>query len=171
MSLPGGPPASLSRPLFDLCWKTQHFAKTGVGVQLDNHKLNKFYGIEVKASLDSSVIARLVGVKSRSLAGLYYIYVNSLEPSFKISKSSRSFNWDSEKLDDRALRYAADDALASLKLFKSMFRLPSLKIAPWEKEVHPSFRGDALASLPPPFKSCNCHPLLQLQWTDQHKAR
>ncbi|KAJ3220246.1 Proprotein convertase subtilisin/kexin type 9 [Dinochytrium kinnereticum] len=126
------------------------FCKTGVGVQLDTFKLQKHYGIAVRAYLDSSVVARLVGAESRSLVGLYHIFVDNKTSSFKVNRT-RSFNWDSANLDPRALRYAANDALASLRLFKSMFRRPKMVRAPWETEFRAAGRGDNLASLPPPI--------------------
>ncbi|KAJ3109272.1 hypothetical protein HDU97_007766 [Phlyctochytrium planicorne] len=106
------------------------FCKTGVSVGGDQRKAFKYLNVTMTGYIDSAMVANLNGVTARSLASIYHIFVDSENELPK--KKRGSFNWDAQNLDIKSIRYAANDALASLLVWKGMFLKPKMTRAPWD---------------------------------------
>ncbi|KAJ3139774.1 hypothetical protein HK101_003596 [Irineochytrium annulatum] len=103
--------------------------KCGVGIAGDSFKLKSAYGIEMKQPLDLSDLASACGVTTGlKLVDLYGNYVER-DTDFKKKLDGKSFDWEAVNLKPEAINYAANDALAALKVYYNMFRWPE-EVAP-----------------------------------------
>ncbi|ORY48966.1 hypothetical protein BCR33DRAFT_847658 [Rhizoclosmatium globosum] len=114
-----------------------HVRKTGVAIYSDCLKILTSLNVETKNLADPAKIATSmsVGSRSRSLASIYYSFVDPSTPFKSISKSATGFNWSAPELDTAAIEYAANDALASLLCYRAMVNEPNVATAPWEKNA------------------------------------
>ncbi|KAJ3146398.1 hypothetical protein HDU89_006264 [Geranomyces variabilis] len=103
--------------------------KTGVGITADMAALKRHYRIMHPAAIiDTSCIVRSFGCGRMSLASMFAAYcIDGSEPPLnKTRPSGASYMWDTGpgEIGINAVLYAANDAAASLKVYKGMFRRP-----------------------------------------------
>ncbi|KAJ3158382.1 hypothetical protein HDU86_002848 [Geranomyces michiganensis] len=127
-------PYRLPEPLKALI-ESPAIIKTGVGITGDINGLKLHYGIARPASIiDTSKIVRSMGLGRMSLASLFAAYCGggggggggSEAILNKTRPSGASYMWDTGpgEIGINAVLYAANDAAASLKVYKCMFRHP-----------------------------------------------
>lgn len=94
--------------------------KVGISPNQDVKKLAQDYRLEVKGSLDLVRLAKKCQYKGTGLASLAEEVLN-----VKLTLKKRGLivdkmhrNWENDTLDDRNIKYAANDAHASIELFK-----------------------------------------------------
>lgn len=91
----------------------------GVGPKDDAEKLAKNYNVNVKATLDLRLLANTARFEPCSLAKLSKQHLNvQLDKDRRI----RDSNWEAFELTERQKKYAAEDALAGLKIYQVLLR-------------------------------------------------
>lgn len=90
--------------------------KVGVGLRDDVIGLQKLRAFTPKGFLDLSEVTRISKSISLSLRSLVGMYLNK-----KLSKGAKVTNWEEPLLKESQLRYAANDAFASLLIFEKMY--------------------------------------------------
>ncbi|KAJ3054741.1 hypothetical protein HDU99_007711, partial [Rhizoclosmatium hyalinum] len=108
--------------------------KTGVSVATDSQKIESAFGTKSITLFDSSTHAKQLGYRAQSLRSLYYILVHAVEPAFKGVSSGQ--DWSLAVLPDGAVKYAANDAIASLLCYRAITATPVevlAPVAPWDK--------------------------------------
>ncbi|KAI9326620.1 ribonuclease H-like domain-containing protein [Obelidium mucronatum] len=100
--------------------ESPHIRKSGVSILNDCNKLLKTTGVETKNIADCKDIAESMNVGARSLASIYYTFVDQTSPFKNLSREPTGFNWNSLELEPAAIEYAANDALASLLVYRAM---------------------------------------------------
>ncbi|KAI8913141.1 hypothetical protein DFJ77DRAFT_466941 [Powellomyces hirtus] len=104
------------------------YIKTGVGITSDLYSLHKHYNIKfsnIGMTVDTSILADAVASGVRGLAALTAAYCG--ETLNKYRPSGASYKWDTgpAEIGMNAVLYAANDARASLKVYKHIIRRPS----------------------------------------------
>ncbi|KAJ3018878.1 UNVERIFIED_CONTAM: hypothetical protein HDU68_010936 [Siphonaria sp. JEL0065] len=112
--------------------------KSGVAIFHDCLKILKLLRVETRNLSDCQEIAASMNVGARSLASIYFTFVDQSAPFKKVSKDATGFSWESPELEPAAIEYAANDALASLLVYRAMVNQPALNVSPWDKK-NPSF--------------------------------
>lgn len=87
--------------------------KVGVGSTLDNHNLQKLKKYTPKSFIDLQDLAKAKGIEVFSLKKLCEVLLHK-----KISKRQQLSNWESKKLSDAQINYAATDAYAAILLYE-----------------------------------------------------
>lgn len=88
--------------------------KVGVDPLNDVKKLKEKYDVDAKGTLDLRYLAEACGERPRGLQ-----YLAETHIGMRLEKSvNRHFEWDDEHLDHSLRLYAAEDAYASIELFK-----------------------------------------------------
>ncbi|KAJ3176144.1 hypothetical protein HDU87_005522 [Geranomyces variabilis] len=116
-------------PLLKALLESPAVIKTGVGITGDIAALKRHYRIMHPAAIiDTSTIVRSFGCGRMSLASMFTAYCGdgSEPPLNKTRPSGASYMWDTGpgEIGINAVLYAANDAAASLKVYKGMFRRP-----------------------------------------------
>ncbi|TPX55732.1 hypothetical protein PhCBS80983_g05102 [Powellomyces hirtus] len=104
------------------------YIKTGVGITSDLYSLHKHYNIKfsnIGMTVDTSILADAVASGVRGLAALTAAYCG--ETLNKHRPSGASYKWDTgpAEIGMNAVLYAANDARASLKVYKHIIKRPS----------------------------------------------
>ncbi|KAJ3390975.1 Exonuclease 3'-5' domain-containing protein 2 [Entophlyctis sp. JEL0112] len=94
--------------------------KCGVGIGGDCQKIEDLVKIKTNNIVDCQKIAKSMNIGARSLASLYYSFVDSSLPFKRVDKESTGFSWELPDLGVEATEYAANDALASLLVYREM---------------------------------------------------
>ncbi|KAJ3060743.1 hypothetical protein HDU98_003334 [Podochytrium sp. JEL0797] len=115
--------------------ESPHIRKAGVSLYQDCIQVRRSLKVETKNTSDCQEIAKTMGVGARSLASLYYSFVDQGVPFKDISKEKTGFSWESSELELAAIEYAANDALASLLVYRAMVNQPNSNSAPWDKSL------------------------------------
>ena len=89
--------------------------KTGVAVNQDVKEMLKISDFYPRNFIDLGDLSHSKGLKHHGLRGLAALLLN-----FRISKGSRTSNWDVEILTDNQIKYAATDAWVSRKIYFSL---------------------------------------------------
>lgn len=100
--------------------KDKTILKVGISPYQDVKRLAKDYRLEVKGALDLVRLAKKCQYKGTGLAKLGQEVLN-LNMPFKrrgliVDKLHK--NWESDTLDNKNIKYAADDVHVSIELFK-----------------------------------------------------
>ncbi|ORY31195.1 ribonuclease H-like protein [Rhizoclosmatium globosum] len=108
--------------------------KTGVSIGSDCKSIKTAFGIEVQNIVDIGNIAKGLNIRAQSLRSLYYVCVHTVEPAFKGPNCS-GHDWRLPNLSEAAVKYGANDAIASLLCYRCLKEDPPLilaKVAPWD---------------------------------------
>ncbi|TPX48488.1 hypothetical protein SeMB42_g02987 [Synchytrium endobioticum] len=105
--------------------------KVGVSAIQDAQKISDAYECRFSNVVELYLLAAAKGIRRRSLADLYSAYCGVV-----LDKKNRlgAHTWDSSPLPAGAIRYAAMDAIAGLRIFLQMTRNPEHLLA----EINPS---------------------------------
>ncbi|KAJ3133284.1 hypothetical protein HK100_004499 [Physocladia obscura] len=96
------------------------FLKSGAGIVGDCNSLQRFLKINTVNLVDCQQLANTIKIGAQSLVSLYYSFVDQTIPFKKVSKDPTGFSWESPELTSAAIEYAANDALASLLVYRAM---------------------------------------------------
>jgi ribonuclease D len=92
--------------------------KVGFGLQSDHAQLKAKLGVLVRPVLDLDIVFRQRGYpRTIGVRGAMAVAAGRC---FKKSKRVTTSNWSVAELDDRQLRYAANDAFAALKVLEAL---------------------------------------------------
>ena len=92
--------------------------KAGVSVSDDIKNLNKLFSFNPSGFIDIADLARSAGIKSAGIRSLAALLFNC-----RISKGTKCSRWDSPKLTDAQIVYAATDAWMSRELYLALVRI------------------------------------------------
>lgn len=98
--------------------ESESIIKVGFGLKSDRVLLRRKLGIRLGASVDLAIVMRKLGY--RQAVGVKAAVAIILERQLRKSKSMTTSNWARQNLSPNQLVYAADDALAALKVFYAM---------------------------------------------------
>jgi ribonuclease D len=102
--------------------------KVGFGLQSDHTQLKAKLGVVVRPVLDLDIVFRQRGYpRTIGVRGAMAVAAGR---SFTKSKRVTTSNWSVAELDDRQLRYAANDAFAALKVLEAL-ALPADELRSW----------------------------------------
>ncbi|KAJ3065747.1 Exonuclease 3'-5' domain-containing protein 2 [Podochytrium sp. JEL0797] len=101
---------------------------TGVGVVDDCMKVATAFQAPITGIVDTKDIADAAKIDHPSLDNLYWKFVDGELKSFKPKPSGQ--DWTEPNLTDGAIKYGANDAIASLKLYYRMKAWPAVKTIP-----------------------------------------
>lgn len=100
--------------------KNTNILKVGVGINEDSSKLFHDYCLEVSSFVDLRYLAKdLEELKGKSF-GLKSLSKELLGYDLDKSYTLRCSDWDTENLSPSQIKYAADDAIVSAKLFENI---------------------------------------------------
>lgn len=104
--------------------------KVGITPRTDARKLNKGYRLEVKSTLDLVRLAEKCQYKGKGLATLAQEVLNVKMPLKKkgLIVERLHSQWEKNTLDDKNIKYAANDAHVSIELFKKFEEKLATKI-------------------------------------------
>lgn len=91
--------------------------KIGVALRDDIKDLRKLRDFTPAGFLELNKMVNAIGIESNGLRKLTAIILG-----FRISKSAQISNWESEKLSDKQLSYAATDAWVCIKMHNELAR-------------------------------------------------
>ncbi|CAL1288474.1 unnamed protein product [Larinioides sclopetarius] len=94
--------------------------KVGVGVSDDANKLFSDYCLEVHGFLDIRYLAKNLNEFQGKNMSLKSLGRDLLGIDLNKSRELRCSNWNADKLSEDQLKYAADDAIISAKIFKEI---------------------------------------------------
>ncbi len=89
--------------------------KIGVAIKDDISALKKYSDFTANSFIDLQVYAKFFNIEDMGLKNLAAIVLGG-----RISKSQQVSNWESGKLTEAQLKYAATDAWASLKIYQKL---------------------------------------------------
>lgn len=92
--------------------------KVGVSLAYDLKQLRQIAPFESRGFVDLGLESKRLGVKNHGLRGLCAVLLG-----FRISKSSRTSNWEKKNLTPAQIRYAATDAWVGRELHLCMQEL------------------------------------------------
>lgn len=98
--------------------ESTHIVKVGFGLKSDRGPLRTKLGIRLGEAIDLAPIVRRLGY--RQAVGVKAAVAIVLGQRLAKSKSITTSNWALPKLRPNQLQYAADDALAALRIFHAM---------------------------------------------------
>lgn len=102
--------------------------KVGFGLQSDHTQLKAKLGVVVRPVLDLDIVFRQRGYpRTIGVRGAMAVAAGRC---FTKSKRVTTSNWSVAELDDRQLRYAANDAFAALKVLEAL-ALPADELRSW----------------------------------------
>ena len=102
--------------------------KVGFGLQSDHTQLKARLGVLVRPVLDLDIVFRQQGYpRTIGVRGAMAVAAGRC---FTKSKRVTTSNWAAVELDDRQLRYAANDAFAALKVLEAL-ALPADELRSW----------------------------------------
>ena len=90
--------------------------KTGVAIDRDIKDMQKISDFTPGNFVDLGEVARKKGLHHHGLRGLAALLLH-----FRISKGSRTTNWDANRLTAKQIRYAATDAWVSREVYCRLF--------------------------------------------------
>ena len=91
--------------------------KIGVALRDDLKDLRKLRNFTPGGFLELNRMVTSIGIESNGLRKLTAIILG-----FRISKSAQISNWESEKLSEKQLSYAATDAWVCIKMYNQLLR-------------------------------------------------
>ena len=98
--------------------ESAHIVKVGFGLKSDRRPLRTKLGIRLDGAVDLAPVVRRLGY--RQAVGVKAAVAIVLGQRLVKSKSVTTSNWALPKLRPNQLQYAADDALAALRVFHAM---------------------------------------------------
>ncbi|KAI9331821.1 hypothetical protein DFJ73DRAFT_898090 [Zopfochytrium polystomum] len=110
--------------------ESPHVCKVGVGIGTDASTLEKHYKVKIQNMVDLSETAFTFSGLRRGLTALYYMYV-SPDEILKPVNGRTGYTWHERDLSASGVVYAANDALASLLIFRKMFNSSPFGDPPW----------------------------------------
>jgi len=90
--------------------------KTGVAIDRDIKDMRKLSDFDPSNFVDLGKVAREKELQHHGLRGLAALLLK-----FRISKSSKTSNWDADTLTEKQVKYAATDAWVSRKIYCNLF--------------------------------------------------
>lgn len=91
--------------------------KIGVALRDDIKDLRKLREFTPGGFIELNKLVKEIGIESNGLRKLAAIILG-----FRISKSAQISNWESEKLSDKQLNYAATDAWVCIEMYRELER-------------------------------------------------
>jgi ribonuclease D len=99
-------------------FQNEKIVKAGIGLRDDIIALQRLQNFEAKGFVDLAPIAKQVGLQVESVKKL-----TALLLGFRISKSAQTSNWETEKLTQKQIEYAATDAWVCRELYHKLSKL------------------------------------------------
>lgn len=96
--------------------------KIGVALRDDIKDLRKLREFMPGGFVELNKLVKEIGIESNGLRKLAAIILG-----FRISKSAQISNWESEKLTDKQINYAATDAWVCIEMYRELVRKGYLK--------------------------------------------
>lgn len=137
--------------------------KVGVAIKDDSNKLSRDYGLTVNGCLDLRyVVDRLPGFSHLESRGLKELVKSLLDSDMDKSFSLRCSNWENPILSPRQIKYAAEDVVGSVLVFKYLMTVSNLQWWSWR-----------LATDDERFTKANvlCGDTIDLQYSRKAKSR
>lgn len=97
--------------------ENEKLLKIGVALRDDIKDLRRLKEFNPAGFIELNQIVTTIGIESNGLRKLTAIILG-----FRISKSAQISNWESEKLSDKQLSYAATDAWVCIKMYNELLR-------------------------------------------------
>jgi ribonuclease D len=115
--------------------QSEHIIKVGFGIRSDKSPLQANWGIDLKGYIELTQPLRSLGYKNDLGARAAVAVV--LRQNLKKSKRTTLTNWEAPNLTPAQMRYAANDALAALRVFDAIGRPlpPAAKTRPRRKQA------------------------------------
>lgn len=95
--------------------ENKNILKIGVALRDDIKDLRKLRDFKPGGFVELNKVVTEIGIESNGLRKLTAIILG-----FRISKSAQISNWESEKLTDKQIYYAATDAWVCLKMYQEL---------------------------------------------------
>ncbi|XP_037891568.1 exonuclease 3'-5' domain-containing protein 2-like [Glossina fuscipes] len=95
----------------------QEIIKVGVDAAQDAQKLQEDYGIHVASTFDVRHLSVMIGCRPWGLKKLSQLVLNV---NFTKYRNEVSSNWEAGQLSEEQINYAANDAFASVEIFKHL---------------------------------------------------
>ncbi len=92
--------------------------KAGVSLNFDIKELRKIDVFKPAGFVDIAELAKKIGIQNHGLRGLAAVLLG-----FRISKSSRTSNWERKSLSPAQIQYAATDAWVGRELYNEIRRI------------------------------------------------
>lgn len=102
------------KDLLDL-FSSPDIIKAGVAILDDLRGIQKMIAFEPQGFVDLSTEVKKKGFESLGLRALTAIFLQK-----RLSKAAKITNWEKDNLSDDQLKYAANDALAGLLIYKKL---------------------------------------------------